>query len=119
ACSNYPKCKFTKNLPTEESKALAGQEICEKCGKPMALKHGRFGDFLACSGYPDCKNIKPLLKSIGVKCPKCGGELVERKTKRGKTFYGCSNYPKCDFATWQKPVKEKAKEGDDEGGKID
>ena len=106
ACSTYPKCKFTKNLPEEEMKAKAIQEICEKCGKPMTLKRGRFGEFLACSGYPKCKNIKPILKKLGVKCPKCAGELVERRTKKGRVFYGCSNYPNCDFATWQRPSSE-------------
>ena len=114
ACSTYPKCKFTKNLPEEEEKARAIQEICEKCGKPMTIKRGRFGEFLACTGYPNCKNIKPILKKLGVKCPKCAGELVERRTKRGKLFYSCSNYPKCDFATWQRPSAEgpKKKEND-------
>jgi len=106
ACSNYPKCKFTKNLPEEELKAKAIQEICEKCGKPMTIKRGRFGEFLACSGYPKCKNIKPILKKLGVKCPKCAGELVERRTKKGRVFYSCSNYPNCDFATWQRPSAE-------------
>jgi len=103
ACSTYPKCKFTKNLPEEEAKAAALKEVCAKCGKPMTIKRGRFGEFLACTGYPECKSIKPLLKKIGVKCQKCGGELVEKRTKRGKLFYSCSNYPKCDFATWQRP----------------
>ncbi|HVN68017.1 MAG TPA: topoisomerase DNA-binding C4 zinc finger domain-containing protein, partial [Candidatus Sulfotelmatobacter sp.] len=119
ACSTYPKCKFTKNLPEEEAKAKAIQAVCEKCGKPMTLKHGRFGEFLACSGYPACRNIKPVLKTLGVKCPKCGGELAERRTKKGKLFYGCSNYPKCDFATWQKPTEESLKkkaEGEKENG---
>ena len=106
ACSTYPKCKFTKNLPEEEAKAKAIQEICEKCGKPMTIKRGRFGEFLACSGYPNCKNIKPILKKLGVKCPKCAGELVERRTKKGRLFYSCSNYPNCDFATWQRPSAE-------------
>ncbi|MCU0640891.1 MAG: type I DNA topoisomerase [Candidatus Margulisbacteria bacterium] len=105
ACSTYPKCKFTKNLPEEEARFAALQEKCDKCGKPMVVKRGRFGEFLACSGYPECKNIKPILKKLGVKCPKCGdGELAERRTKKGRIFYGCSNYPKCDFATWQRPV---------------
>jgi DNA topoisomerase-1 len=115
ACSTYPKCKFTKNLPEEEAKAKAIQENCEKCGKPMTLKHGRFGEFLACTGYPQCKNIKPILKKLGVKCPKCEGELVERRTKRGKLFYSCSNYPKCDFATWQKPSSVPTDVGTPEG----
>ncbi|MFA5113164.1 MAG: type I DNA topoisomerase [Candidatus Margulisiibacteriota bacterium] len=106
ACSTYPKCKFTKNLPEEEARFAALAENCEKCGKPMVVKRGRFGEFLACSGYPDCKNIKSILKKLGVKCPKCGGDLVERRTKKGRLFYSCSNYPKCDFATWQRPKSE-------------
>jgi DNA topoisomerase-1 len=110
ACSTYPKCKFTKNTPAEEAKAKAIQEVCEKCGKPMALKRGRFGEFLACSGYPNCRNIKPILKKLDAKCPKCSGDLVERRTKKGRLFYSCINYPKCDFATWQRPGPEKAKE---------
>lgn len=112
ACSTYPKCKFTKNLKEEEAKYEALKEACEKCGKPMTLKRGRYGEFLACTGYPKCKNIKPILKKLGVKCPKCEGELVERRTKKGRLFYGCSNYPNCDFATWQRPTgKEEPKEG--------
>ncbi|MBN3033042.1 MAG: type I DNA topoisomerase [Candidatus Saganbacteria bacterium] len=105
ACSTYPKCKFTKNTPAEEAKAKAIQEICEKCGKPMVLKRGRYGEFLACSGYPNCKNIKPILKKLDAKCPKCSGDLVERRTRKGKLFFSCINYPKCDFATWQRPGK--------------
>lgn len=80
------------------------EEVCEVCGKMMVIKSGRFGQFLACSGWPDCKNAKPLLKDTGVSCPKCEeGNVVERKTKKGRTFYGCSRYPKCDYATWTKP----------------
>jgi DNA topoisomerase-1 len=107
ACSGYPKCKFTKTLPEEEAKAVEGHEKCDKCGKPMTVKHSRYGSFIACTGYPACKNIKPMLKKTGVPCQKCDGELVERKTRKGRTFYGCSNYPKCDFATWQRPVPPK------------
>ena len=86
----------------------ATDEVCEKCGKPMVIKHGRFGRFLACSGFPECKNTKPLPPvSLNLKCLKCHeGEIVERSTKRGKMFYGCSRWPKCDFATWQKPNGE-------------
>lgn len=80
---------------------------CEICGKMMVVKSGKFGKFLACPGYPDCKNTKPILIKIGVPCPKCGAEVLERKTKNGKTFYGCEKYPKCDFSTWDKPVNEK------------
>lgn len=110
ACSTYPKCKFTKNLPEEEARAKAIQEVCEKCGKPMALKRSRFGEFLACTGYPACKNIKSILKKLEAKCPKCGKALVERRTKKGRVFYGCSGYPACDYATWQRPVTGEAKE---------
>lgn len=79
---------------------------CEFCGKNMVVKHGRFGSFLACPGFPECKNTKPLLKEMGVHCPKCGGMIVERKTKSRKKFYGCENYPECDFVTWDVPLKE-------------
>lgn len=80
---------------------------CEVCGRMMVVKSGKFGKFLACPGYPECKNTKPIIIKIGVKCPECGGEVLERKTKTGKVFYGCENYPKCDFSTWDKPVNEK------------
>lgn len=79
-------------------------EICELCGKPMALKSGRFGEFIACTGYPECKNTKPIVTTIDVKCPKCGKDIVARKSKRGKVFYGCSGYPECDQSYWYKPV---------------
>lgn len=82
-------------------------ELCELCGKPMAVKHGRFGEFLACSGYPDCKNTKPRVKKIDVKCPKCGKDIVARKSKTGKLFYGCSGYPDCNQLFWNKPVNQK------------
>ncbi|MBK5251150.1 MAG: type I DNA topoisomerase [Peptostreptococcaceae bacterium] len=82
-------------------------EICEKCGSPMVIKHGRFGRFLACSNYPECSNTKSIVIKTGVKCPKCGGDIVERKTKKRRIFYGCLNYPKCDFTTWDKPLNEK------------
>ncbi|MBE6020989.1 MAG: type I DNA topoisomerase [Clostridiales bacterium] len=79
-------------------------EICEICGKHMVIKHGRFGEFLACGGYPECKNTRPIVKKVDVKCPKCGKDIIERKSKRGKIFYGCSGYPECDFVAWNKPV---------------
>jgi DNA topoisomerase-1 len=82
-------------------------EICELCGKPMVIKHGRFGEFLACSGYPECKNTKPIVKKIGVKCPQCGKDIVARKSKKGKIFYGCSGYPDCKQVYWNKPVDKK------------
>lgn len=81
------------------------EEICELCGSPMVYKFGRFGRFLACSRFPECKNTKPITVSTGVTCPKCGqGEIVERKSRRGRVFYGCSRYPACDFTLWDKPV---------------
>jgi len=79
---------------------------CENCGRLMVVKHGRYGDFLACPGFPECRNTKPILKETGVECPKCAGSIVERRTKRSKTFYGCKNYPACDFMTWDIPLKE-------------
>lgn len=82
-------------------------EVCEKCGKPMAVKHGRFGTFAACTGYPECKNTKPIVQTIDVKCPKCGKDIVARKSKRGRIFYGCSGYPECTQSYWNKPVNKK------------
>jgi DNA topoisomerase-1 len=81
-------------------------ETCEQCGRPMVIKLGRYGRFIACSGYPECKNTRPLVVKIGVKCPKCGGDLVQRQTKKRRTFYGCANYPACDFATSDKPIPQ-------------
>ena len=108
ACSKYPECKFTEK--TAEEKKVDDEfsgETCEKCGKPMVVKRGRFGPFLGCSGYPECKNIKGIEKKTGVKCPKCkDGEIVEKKSKRGRIFYGCNKYPACDFAMWNKPTGE-------------
>jgi len=79
-------------------------ELCPNCGKPIVIKEGRFGKFLACSGYPECKYTKSIKNTIGVKCPDCGGEILERKSKKGRTFYGCENYPKCKFATSLRPI---------------
>ncbi|BAS27491.1 type I DNA topoisomerase [Limnochorda pilosa] len=79
-------------------------EVCDKCGRKMVIKHGRFGKFLACSGFPECRNTRPILEPVGVDCPECGHPLVRRRSRRGKTFYGCSNYPECRFVLWQKPV---------------
>ncbi len=87
-----------QNMPVEES-----EEICEKCGRKMLIRHGRYGVFLACSGFPDCKNTKPLLEFLDKKCPKCGGRLAKRSLNRGRTFYCCENSPQCDFATWDEP----------------
>ena len=79
---------------------------CEKCGSPMVIKTGRYGKFIACSNYPNCRNTKPYVVKVGVDCPRCGGDLIERKTRKGRVFYGCANYPECDFASWEKPVAE-------------
>jgi DNA topoisomerase-1 len=116
ACSRYPECDYTRNPEPEGEVAPAGgAEIppCEKCGKPMALRRSRFGTFLGCTGYPECKNIRKTgpapapPKPTGVGCPKCGeGALEEKQSRRGKTFFSCSRYPKCDYALWNRPVLE-------------
>jgi DNA topoisomerase I len=94
-----------KEMEEVEIKDEVSDEVCEKCGSPMVYKMGRYGRFLACSSFPECRNTKPILKSTGVSCPKCGeGEIVERKSKKRRTFYGCSRYPECDFVSWDKPV---------------
>ena len=85
-------------------------ELCELCGKPMVIKAGRFGDFIACSGYPECKNTRPIIKTIGVKCPNCGKDIVARKSKRGRLFYGCSGYPDCKTVFWNKPTDKRCPE---------
>lgn len=90
-----------------EKEVVLSDEVCDICGKPMAIKEGRFGKFLACTGYPECKNTKPIVKSTGVKCPKCGRDIIEKKgRKSGKLFYGCSGYPECDVVFWDKPTGE-------------
>ncbi|HEY8464797.1 MAG TPA: type I DNA topoisomerase [Bacillota bacterium] len=89
-------------MPVEES-----DEICEKCGRKMVYKYSRFGKFLACPGYPECKNTKPIRKQLKLNCPKCKeGLIIERKTKKGRLFYGCNQFPACDFASWERPYKE-------------
>jgi DNA topoisomerase-1 len=112
ACSGYPECRNTMNFRREGEKIvpmkeeeIQTDEKCPNCEAPMVVKRGRFGRFLACSRYPDCKTSKPI--SIGVNCPKgCGGYLSERRSRRGKAFYGCSSYPNCDFVAWDKPRPE-------------
>lgn len=112
ACTGFPDCKNTKQIDKQgkivkEQAPEKTDEKCEKCGQPMIIKMGKFGKFLACSGYPDCKNTKPLEGDLNVKCPTCGGNVVQRRSKRGKIFYGCSNYPKCNFVLWSKPDGKK------------
>lgn len=85
-------------------------ETCEKCGSPMVIKHGRFGEFMACSGYPECKNTKPIVRSTGVKCPICGKDIIAKRSRRGRMFYGCSGYPDCKQVYWNKPVEKKCPE---------
>jgi|Deesub1362A_J573_1020465.scaffolds.fasta_scaffold00317_13 DNA topoisomerase-1 len=104
ACSGFPKCRNRRPLRNEEAEVEAQEtdEVCEKCGSRMVLKKGRFGRFLSCSRYPECKNTKPY--GLGIKCPEDDGEIVERRTKKGRVFYSCSNYPACKFATWYRPV---------------
>jgi DNA topoisomerase-1 len=120
ACSGYPECKYSTNYSRDETGKIqpielpadeASDQVCDKCGKPMIIKQGQYGPFLACSGYPDCKNTKSINSNhagqdTGVKCPEkgCGGSLVEKKSRRGKIFYGCNRYPECRFAIWDKPV---------------
>jgi DNA topoisomerase I len=107
ACSGYPDCKTTKRIgDTEQKKAdVKLDELCPKCGSNLLLKNGRFGEFTACSNYPTCKYVKQ--KTIGVTCPTCKeGDIIERRSKRGKTFYGCNRYPDCDFVSWGKPMPE-------------
>ena len=120
ACSGYPECTYSSDYtrdekgnvqPVKPPEEEATDKNCEKCGLPMVVKRGRYGDFLACSGYPECKNTQSLNsngsgKTIGVSCPQkdCTGEVVERSSKRGKLFYGCNRFPECTFATWDKPI---------------
>jgi DNA topoisomerase-1 len=119
ACSNYPECKNTKEFTRDDQGGIqireaaplaATDEVCEKCGKPMVRRRSRFGEFLGCSGYPECDGIKriqaPPVKT-GVACPECKeGEILERRSRRGKLFYGCGRYPKCKFASWDKVVAQ-------------
>ncbi|MBV8809432.1 MAG: type I DNA topoisomerase [Acidobacteriaceae bacterium] len=106
ACSGYPDCKTTKQIGGEQRKDVPLEEKCPQCGNNLVQKYGRYGEFVACSNYPTCKYVKQ--KTIGVPCPNCSeGEIVERRSKRGKTFYGCSRYPQCDFVAWGKPIPEK------------
>ncbi len=103
---------FIKNLREKEIeiekieiKPQKTDQICEKCGKEMVIREGRYGEFLACSGFPECQNTKPLIKEIEVPCPYCGGKIIQKKTRKRKIFYGCKNYPGCKFASWDLPVK--------------
>jgi len=106
---------FAKTLAAAE-RALDGEKIkvpdvesdvvCDQCGRKMVVKSGRYGKFLACPGYPDCKNTKRIVEETGALCPRCGGMIVAKRSQRGRKFYGCSNYPKCDFVVWNEPSSE-------------
>jgi DNA topoisomerase-1 len=109
ACSGYPKCRFTKPLE-EGEEDVATDEKCDVCGAPMKVRQGKYGRFLSCSRYPECKSTKSL--TLGIACPEegCDGELVERRSKTGRVFFGCNNYPKCKFASWNRPVRQECSE---------
>jgi DNA topoisomerase-1 len=115
ACRRYPECKGTKNFTRDEhgeivvAKQETTDEVCDKCGKPMLVRFGRFGKFLGCSGYPECRTIMPMIKptKLGIACPDCGeGEILEKRSRRGKIFYSCNRYPDCKFASWDRPIPE-------------
>ncbi len=110
ACSGYPDCKTTKQIGGPQRKADQPlDETCPQCGSHLVIKTGRYGEFTACSNYPTCKFVKQ--KTIGVKCPECSeGEIVERRSRKGKTFYGCNRWPECNFVAWGKPIPEKCPE---------
>jgi len=123
ACSGYPDCKYSRPFETKaeqksgkvvgddgkmETVKQAEEQKCEKCGGKMVLKEGRFGKFLACENYPKCKNTKTVVEKTGIKCPDCEkGDVISRRTKKGRTFWGCSRYPECKYATWQDPADPK------------
>jgi DNA topoisomerase-1 len=111
ACSGYPECKTTRKLISTRQGGLTAakpdevlNEQCPRCGSSLVRKHGRFGEFVACGNYPKCKYVQQ--RTVGVKCPKDGGDLVERRSRRGKVFFGCRNYPDCDFTLWNRPVAD-------------
>ncbi len=114
ACSGFPDCRYVRNLKNSNGgdgpdEQQLSEEKCEQCGKPLMVRQGRYGAFLGCSGYPDCKFIRPLKKPVdlGIACPDCAeGKIMEKKSRRGKVFYSCSKYPACKFASWDKPVAE-------------
>jgi DNA topoisomerase-1 len=106
ACSGYPSCKNTKPLEAADPEIQQSNEVCDTCGEPMVVKKGRYGAFLACSAYPKCKRTRPI--NLGILCPEegCKGYLTRRRSQRGRTFYGCSNYPDCKFVVWDPPVNQ-------------
>jgi DNA topoisomerase-1 len=113
-CSGYPGCKTIMSLETEGEQPKGERpepeetdEVCPKCGKKMVVREGRYGQFLGCSGYPECKTIVSMAKKLNVSCPLCKqGEVVEKRSRKKKVFYGCSRYPECSFVSWDKPAGE-------------
>ena len=99
--------KAEKELETVKIEDEVTDIICDKCGRNMVVKYGPSGKFLGCPGFPECRNTMPYLEKIGVDCPKCGKDIVIRRTKKGRIFYGCEGYPECDFSSWQRPSKKK------------
>jgi DNA topoisomerase-1 len=107
SCTGFPDCKNARPLNGEETPPEPTDEVCENCGKPMIIKTGRFGKFMACSDYPECKTSRPIQIKLGFACPKCGeGELVEKKGRTGRPFYGCNKYPACDWISWARPLPD-------------
>jgi len=115
ACSRYPECKSTANFTRDAEGVISiaeeetTSEVCDVCGRPMLIRFGRFGKFLGCSGYPECKSVRSLVRPVptGIQCPDCKeGEIMEKRSRNGKTFFSCNRYPKCRFATWDRPVAE-------------
>ncbi|MBD3265893.1 type I DNA topoisomerase, partial [bacterium] len=104
ACTGYPDCKYTES--TSEAEIIETEEECDKCGAKMVIRPGRYGQFMACSAYPKCKNAKPLPTGITCPMPDCDGDVVQRRGRRGAYFYGCSNYPNCNFVSWDPPIEE-------------
>ena len=105
ACTTYPECKYTRPIRMDRPPDRETDETCQECGSPMVIKTGRYGEFLACTKYPECKHTRAV--PLGVKCPTCDiGDLTQRRTRRGRIFYGCARYPDCEFSTWHEPVAE-------------
>jgi len=102
ACSGYPQCRNTRSLEGEGEALPASDEPCPECGSPMVARQGRYGPFLACSRYPKCKGTRPI--KTGARCPQCAGDLVEKRSRQGRVFYGCANYPRCRFVSWSRPL---------------
>ncbi len=93
-------------MPEVKAEPELLDRACPRCGKPLVIRHGRYGKFIGCSDFPQCRHTEPWLEHIGVRCPKDGGELVERKTRKGRVFYGCANYPACEFTSWKRPLPQ-------------